>query len=365
MPGHSSTKSVPTFLQPNTVRSSRAAIFDDDFEHSRHRHSGRTTGHSQHEESEDDEDHDESRLILERLYGQLQGAIEIQDSDMTTRSTNDDTMTDQQIESAVAGEQQQDEGDGQVEAMEFRLFASQDTPTVIVLDQKEVEIIHVHRERPDLDESAGSERMRQITEAAIDAATVLEQAKVPWPRTFFAHKVIHVPRKQIVPPKTAKKSKRKREWEKKTQVGLIDQATIDSTARKVKVSESWGQPFVVRKGLDRNTIDAGTSTARENDEGSTSTSVTTKKRRTEDGDTMSSRSEKKLGPVSVSTIAASPSTGSALALEPAGGTTAAKIATPPPKSFTKLAKAALPPKKPKASKQVSKLDNIMAILTGK
>ncbi|ORZ06309.1 hypothetical protein BCR41DRAFT_361049 [Lobosporangium transversale] len=152
-------------------------------------------------------------------------------------------------------EEEEDQG------LEFRLFASQDVPTAVLLTQKEPEIFHaVHRERPDLDESPGSERMQHIAEAVIDTATVLNQSRVPWPRAFFAHKVIHVPFKQKTEStQKTKKSRRKREWEKKVKAGLIDQATIEATSRKIKVSESWGRkPFLVRKGLDPNTIDAGT-----------------------------------------------------------------------------------------------------------
>ncbi|KAI8606307.1 hypothetical protein EDD21DRAFT_400548 [Dissophora ornata] len=263
------SKTVPTFLQPNTVLSSRAAIFEDDFKEktkekapsNKQRSLSRRNQYQdgdQDDASDNDDDDEMSKSILERLYGQLQGAIEIQDTDMTTpfernTSTNADQSEAKENDS-MHGEQGGEED--QMESMEFRLFASQDTPTAIILNKKEPEIVHVHRERPELDESPGSERMQQIEEASIDAATILEQAKIPWARTFFAHKVIHIPIKQSPRSTKVKKSKRKREWEKKLKAGLIDQAKISSTARKVKVSESWGQPVLVRKGLDRNTIDA-------------------------------------------------------------------------------------------------------------
>lgn len=69
--------------------------------------------------------------------------------------------------------------------MEFRLFATSDdtddTPTsIVILNPKAPVEIYVHRDREDLDESPGSERMRQIIASAIDAKTILEQAAVPW-----------------------------------------------------------------------------------------------------------------------------------------------------------------------------------------
>jgi len=69
--------------------------------------------------------------------------------------------------------------------MEFRLFATSDdkddTPTsIVVLNPKAPVEIYVHRDREDLDESPGSERMQQIIASAIDAKTILDQANVPW-----------------------------------------------------------------------------------------------------------------------------------------------------------------------------------------
>lgn len=93
----------------------------------------------------------------------------------TSRPASNKKLDDDSDKSEV-DEESQGEDDG----MEFRLFASDDTPTAIVLNAKEPEIIYVHRERPPLDESPGSERMRQIAEAAIDAKTVLEQSHIPW-----------------------------------------------------------------------------------------------------------------------------------------------------------------------------------------
>ncbi|KAF9148593.1 hypothetical protein BG015_009655 [Linnemannia schmuckeri] len=257
---------VPTFLQPNTVRSSRAAIFDDDFDQHQHqqqlkpKHSNRPKFSRRHQDQDSQEedsengDDQQSKSILERLYGQLQSAIEIEETTAPTAGVGLKQRLDDDSDKSEAEEEGQGEDDG----MEFRLFASDDTPTTIVLNSKEPEIIYVHRERPPLDESPGSERMRQIVEAAIDAKTVLEQSHIPWERSFFLHKVIHVPFKQETGLKKVKKSKRKREWEKKIKAGLIDQATIDITARKTKVCESWSQPYIQRHGLDRNTIVSGT-----------------------------------------------------------------------------------------------------------
>lgn len=70
----------------------------------------------------------------------------------------------------------------EVDVMEFRLFASQDTPTAIVLAQTQPELVYVHRERPDLEESPESERMNRIADAAIDSATIMEQARILWVR---------------------------------------------------------------------------------------------------------------------------------------------------------------------------------------
>jgi hypothetical protein len=89
-------------------------------------------------------------------------------------------LDDDSEKSEIGEEEPQIQNEDEDEGMEFRLFASDDTPTAIVLTAKEPEIIYVHRERPPLEESPGSERMRQIAEAAIDAKTVLEQSNTPW-----------------------------------------------------------------------------------------------------------------------------------------------------------------------------------------
>ena len=104
----------------------------------------------------------------------------ILDTEMTTPTSEavSNKRLDDDSDKSELDEEGQDEDDG----MEFRLFASDDTPTAIVLNAKEPEIIYVHRERPPLDESPGSERMRQIAEAVVDAKTVLEQSHIPWVR---------------------------------------------------------------------------------------------------------------------------------------------------------------------------------------
>jgi hypothetical protein len=96
--------------------------------------------------------------------------------DQSTLMDTDSLDEDQSVKSNVG----QGDQDSEMEAMEFRLFSSQDTPAAILLDIKEPEIVHVHYDRPELDESPGSLRMQHISEAAIDAATILEQAQVPW-----------------------------------------------------------------------------------------------------------------------------------------------------------------------------------------
>ncbi|KAF9294839.1 hypothetical protein BGZ88_003286 [Linnemannia elongata] len=424
---------VPTFLQPNTVRSSRAAIFDNDFgqqqqqpkpTHSNRTKSSRRNQDEDSQEGEDSEDGEDqqSKSILERLYGQLQGAIEIEDTEMatpTSRPASNKRLDDDSDKSEV-DEESQGEDDG----MEFRLFASDDTPTAIVLNAKEPEIIYVHRERPPLDESPGSERMRQIAEAAIDVKTVLEQSHIPWARSFFPHKVIHIPFKQEAGSIKVKKSKRKREWEKKVKAGLIDQATIDATARKTKVSESWGQPYIPRHGLDRNTIEAGTQpkenyssrggrgggggggrggvsrggarggrggvrgrggarvftgTTRDghadkvdwhdDNKKKVSTDQPTKKESTTDS-TVKKTQEEKAKSKSESTLATTSkkTTDAATSAPPKKRTAGTELSTKTESSSTNSTPAAAvprPPKKPKANKPMTKLDNIMAILTGK
>ncbi|KAF9131754.1 hypothetical protein BGW39_001356 [Mortierella sp. 14UC] len=433
---------VPTFLQPNTVRSSRAAIFDDDFDqrqHSSHqskpKHSNRPGFSRRNQDqddfevdgSEDDGNDQQSKSILERLYGQLQGAIEIEDTAMTTPVSGADPkqrIDDDSDKSEIdEEEQQQQQNQDEDEGMEFRLFASDDTPTAIILNAKEPEIIYVHRERPPLDESPGSERMRQITEAAIDAKTILEQSHIPWARSFFEHKVIHVPFKQEAGTDKVRKSKRKREWEKKAKAGLIDQATINATARKIKVSDSWGPLYTIRHGLDRNTIDPGTHLSKESYSsrggrggrggarggggggrggsgrgrgrggGATSTGTTREghaeksDRRTGDSDNKKEVSTDRPAKVTSTDSAAKETPGDYKVKSKSEPTTAAttpdatkKPLSAPPKKRTANAEALAkpesggggtttlprPPKKPKANnKPMSKLDNIMAMLTGK
>ncbi|KAG0298256.1 hypothetical protein BGZ96_001222 [Linnemannia gamsii] len=434
---------VPTFLQPNTVRSSRAAIFDDDFDQHQHQPKPKRSNRpkssrrhqdqdSQEEEDSEDGDDQQSRSILERLYGQLQGAIEIEGTattadhaDMTTltsRAGSKQGLDDDSDKSEIDDEEQQQQGDeGEDEGMEFRLFASDDTPTTIVLTAKEPEIIYVHRERPPLEESPGSERMRQIAEAAIDTKTVLEQSNIPWARSFFLHKVIHIPFKQETGSKKVKKSKRKREWEKKVKAGLIDQATINATARKTKVSESWGEPYIQRHGLDRNTIDPGTLQPKEDYSsrggrgggrgagrggarggrgggrgrgrgGVAGSTGPNREGYAEKADWHSDKSKEastdrpaKKEPAANSVVKKTQRekvkhTSDSTSATTTKTTTDAKTASPPKKrtvdsepstktesSTTKSTTVAAPrpPKKPKANKPMTKLDNIMAILTGK
>ncbi|KAG0100854.1 hypothetical protein BGZ93_000041 [Podila epicladia] len=261
-----------TFLQPNTVVSSRAAIFEEDFQSGPHHNHANTHRNRTKDLSEDDDDDDEdeelSKSILAKLYGQLEGAMEIEKEDSTPRITSG-LDTKQEVTQASSSHQDEaDQGENEDTAMEFRLFATQDTPTKISLVHKPAqEVIQLleatHQLRREVDENPGSERMLQIQEAAIDAMTVLEQAKIPWARTFFEHKVIHVPFRQHNPAKKVKPSRAKREWAKKVKSGEIDLATIQATARKIKVSESYGRkPFMERKGLGRNTIDAGTDASK-------------------------------------------------------------------------------------------------------
>ncbi|KAG9067318.1 hypothetical protein KI688_012101 [Linnemannia hyalina] len=427
---------VPTFLQPNTVRSSRAAIFHDNFDqqqqHSKPTHNNRLKSSrrnqdedSQEEEDSEDGDDQQSKSILERLYGQLQGAIEIEDTEMTMQTS--EAASNKRLYSDSDKSDVDEEGQDEDDGMEFRLFASDETPTTIVLNAKEPEIIYVHRERPPLDESPGSERMQQIAEAVIDAKTVLEQSHIPWARSFYPHKVIHIPFKQETGNTKVKKSKRKREWEKKVKAGLIDQATIDATTRKTKVSESWGQPYTPRHGLDRYTIDAGTQpketyssrggrdggrggasrggarggrgggrgrggagastgTTRDGHPGKSdrhgdnkkkevSIDRPTKKKSTTDSPVKKTQGEKvksKSESTSAATTTTKTTTDAAKSVLPkkrtAGTESSTKTEISSNNSSTPAAAAAAvprPPKKPKANKPMTKLDNIMAILTGK
>ncbi|KAF9572814.1 hypothetical protein EC968_009453 [Mortierella alpina] len=399
---------VPAFLQPNMVLSSRAAIFGDNFDQedrsnpSKRPKSKRNSGEDDADSSENDENDTVAQSILDRLYGQLSGAIEIEDT--------------------AASKTPQDHYEHEEEAMEFRLFASQDAPSTITLHKTEPEIVHVHTERPDLDESPGSERMKRIAAAAIDASSILRLAEIPWSRSIFAHKVIHVPFKQDSSTRKVKKSKRKREWEKKVKEGCIDKATIEATARKVKVSESWGQPFLVRKGLDKNTIDAGTPNDKPSVRGgrggrggtrggrgaparggrggrggsgglgrgvrghkleggssapeSTETKAPWPSKRSHavansDVAIKETAKKQKAGRDVASDVqSTAPSTAPMTKTKTerahfVAASTSIAIPLPGSTESAKPAKALLPPKKPKAGKPVSKLDNIMAILTGK
>ncbi|KAG0012619.1 hypothetical protein BGZ81_001469 [Podila clonocystis] len=259
------------FLQPNTVVSSRAAIFEDDFQsRPHHNHTNNRSNRTKDlsEDDNDDEDEELSKSILAKLYGQLEGAMEVEEEDPTPRIATDmDTKQEDTHNSSSQDVTYQ--GENEDAAMEFRLFATQDTPTKISLVHKPAQEVTqlleaTHRLRREVDETPGSEHMLQIQDAVIDAITVLEQAKIPWTRTFFEHKVIHVPFRQPNPAKKTKPSRAKREWAKKVKSGEIDLATAQATARKVKVSESYGRkPFMERKGLGRNTIDAGTDASKQ------------------------------------------------------------------------------------------------------
>ena len=75
---------VPAFLQPNMVLSSRAAIFGDTFDKERASNpskkprSNRNSGNDEADSSENDDSDAAAQSILDRLYGQLSGAIEIE-----------------------------------------------------------------------------------------------------------------------------------------------------------------------------------------------------------------------------------------------------------------------------------------------
>ncbi|KAF9996886.1 hypothetical protein BGZ80_010353 [Entomortierella chlamydospora] len=416
----SKVKNVPTFLQPNTVVSSRAAIFDDQFNNNtkrnnRNSHSGKGKDQHPEEEENDSEDDEASKAILAKLYGQLQGSIEIKDADIAkskrSMSIDSDVSQDESSGAEQVDDNEAEDDDG---VMEFRLFATQDTPTTILLKQKEPEILYVHRDRADLDESPESERMKHISEAAIDVTTILQQSKMPWERSFFAHKVIQVNSNGLIASeitKKVKKSKRKREWEKKLKAGLIDQATIEATTRKVKVSESWGQePHLVRKGLDKGTIfngfrggrgNRGMAGARgrgmrggrgggrggylgadrapyskDNSEKKDGNAPILGKRKFEISSGSTHHTAKKSKAESTgSSIASNGSTieETKVKTKSTEGTSSTTQKSKAPEQQTPAsslaskpneARSALPPKKAKA-KPVSKLDNIMAILTGK
>ncbi|KAF8985197.1 hypothetical protein BGZ46_005560 [Entomortierella lignicola] len=417
-------KIAPAFLQPGTVISSRAAIFDSDFSQDekhidiKHKRSGRNTDHFSDEDASNNEEDEFSNSILEKLYGQLQGSIEIEDVDETqsrrSMSTDSDQISvDNKHESMLSGTRHNEDSEvnDEEDVMQFRLFATQDTPTTIILHHHEPEVLHQHRERPELDESPGSERMQQIALAAIDATTILQQSKMPWERSFFPHKVILVTSKEqksSSSTKKVKKSKRKREWEKNLKAGLIDQATIKATTRKVKVSDSWGkEPFLVRKGVSEIRVERGgkggrgarggmrggrggrgsmrggsrggyssadriphSRTSGQDDKNGSdkknivrslendisSNPVVKKKRKMESTSTDTSSSQSDLPSNNTKTESKTKSLGTA-------STTVLKTKDSP--SLTpKEVKSTLPPKKPKV-KPTSKLDNIMAILTGK
>ncbi|KAF9338295.1 hypothetical protein BG006_006637 [Podila minutissima] len=421
-----------TFLQPNTVVSSRAAIFEDDFQSRPHHshtntHSNRTKDLS---EDDDDEEEDEelSKSILAKLYGQLEGAMEIEE-DSTPRIVTEMDTKEEDTRGSSPHQDGADQGENEDAAMEFRLFATQDAPTKISLVHKPAqEVIQLleatHQLRREVDENPGSERMLQIQEAAIDAMTVLEQAKIPWTRTFFEHKVIHIPFHQRNPAKKTKPSRAKREWAKKVKSGEIDLATIQATARKVKVSESYGRkPFMERKGLGRNTIDAGTDASqhagsggrggrggrggarggrggrgasrggrggargghhgsrdgyakesKEGDRKETSSTVakddSTKKRdaTSQDSKTLAKpiKKPKTDGRDSISKPKPKPE-GSPSTSAPKASSSTSSAPAPTPITSSSSPKSALPPKKPKEKKDkpMSKIDNIMAMLMSK
>ncbi|KAG0344213.1 hypothetical protein BG004_004634 [Podila humilis] len=198
---------------------------------------------------------------------------------MDAYSSQDDTLSSSISSTNTQQEQQQRSQEDKVEEgedtlLEFRLFSTQDTPTKISLaQQKPTEQVMkmleaTHRLRRELDEDPSSERIQQIHEAAIDAMTILEQAQIPWARTFFEHKIIRVAyqqqQKQQLNLKArtqkTKPSRAKRVWAKKIATGEITFAEKQASARKIKVSESYGRkPYLERKGLGRNTIDPGTT----------------------------------------------------------------------------------------------------------
>ncbi|KAF9158253.1 hypothetical protein DFQ26_007826 [Actinomortierella ambigua] len=267
------------FLQPNTKQSSRAAIFGDqndsdsdrdgDFVMKRGGAKGvgnnRASSGSKRQDnlksSSAEEDAAFAKSILERLYGRLQGSIEIKEDTEMSGSTEATSSNDQSMELDInhqegEGKDEEEEEEQEDDGLEFRLFASQKEPTKVTLTTKEPEIKVIHIERKDLDEDPASLRMRQIAGAVIDPALVLQQSREPWERQFFAHHIRHLTRKDQTTPKK-KKSKKQRDFEKKVKAGLIDQATLKKTARPVKVAESYGLPVRVRKGLGAGTIDSG------------------------------------------------------------------------------------------------------------
>ncbi|KAF9582727.1 hypothetical protein BGW38_010840, partial [Lunasporangiospora selenospora] len=224
-------------LAPETTLTSRAAIYGED-----------PCPPKSQENVKEKTDQDTGKESLSQLFALLAPKYQFEFKDAPEHNNESDSMD-------LDDSAEPDE-------LEFRLFASQEPATVCITSKEEdMAVYRQNHERPELDESKDSLRMIQIEDAAIDVTTILEQARIPWARSFFDHKVILVPHKRSASDKCkpGKKSKRKREFEKKMKAGLIDRATLAATARKINVANSWGQPVLTRKGLDKNTIDAGTS----------------------------------------------------------------------------------------------------------
>lgn len=111
--------------------------------------------------------------------------MEIEEEDPTPRITSEMDTKQEEIQASSSHQDEANQGENEDAAMEFRLFAAQDTPTMISLvhkpAQEVIQLLEVtHQLRREVDENPGSERMLHIQEAAIDAMTVLEQAKIPW-----------------------------------------------------------------------------------------------------------------------------------------------------------------------------------------
>ncbi|KAK9765456.1 hypothetical protein K7432_006212 [Basidiobolus ranarum] len=105
------------------------------------------------------------------------------------------------------------------EGMVFRLF---NTPKIdkVNLALPEPEPI-VYPTRPESDEEfeITDEMKAQFESVAIASNQILEESKLPWERQFFLHKIIEVPFKAPKRKRT-RKSKAKKEWEKKVAQGL-------------------------------------------------------------------------------------------------------------------------------------------------
>ncbi|ORX89788.1 hypothetical protein K493DRAFT_318446 [Basidiobolus meristosporus CBS 931.73] len=114
---------------------------------------------------------------------------------------------------------EEEEEEEEPEEIVFRLFNTPKIEKVKLAVPEPEPIVFPTRPESDDEFEVTDEMKLQFESVAITSGQIIEESKLPWERQFFLHKVIEVPLK-TPKRKRIRKSKAKKEWEKKVAQGL-------------------------------------------------------------------------------------------------------------------------------------------------